>query len=282
MNRWLRRDGRRASGWGLALGVKTLAAVLVLAGTGTPAGAQEERLPTAEDVLDRAVEALGGKAALEKHHTRVSKGTFEIPAVNQKGTLVSYEAAPNKFYQAVELPGGLKSESGSDGEVYWDVAPQGARILEGEEKAFKVRDSRFNAPLYWRSLYQKVECVGVENVDDHPCYKVVMTPEVGAPQTCYYDRQSFRMLRMDVVVKLPQGPLPAVVRFDDYKKVDGVLIPHKITQRSLGLDQILTVDTIECNVDIPAERFAPPEPVKALLEKSKTTTKPAAPEKGKP
>jgi hypothetical protein len=257
-------------------------------GTARPARAQAEKLPTAEEVLDKSIDALGGKAALEKQHIRVTKGTFELPPMTQKGTLVSYEAAPNKFYQAVELPGLIQAMSGSDGEVYWEIAGQAVRILAGEEKAFKVRDSRFNAPLYWRSLYQKAECVGVENVDDHPCYKVVMTPELGNPQTYYYDCQTYLPRRMDVLLKAPEGGVRAEVHFEDYKPVDGVLFPHKINQKMTVAgrtsQQIMTYDTIECNVDLPAERFALPAPVKAALEKSKTTpaSKPAAPEPAKP
>jgi hypothetical protein len=37
-------------------------------------------LPKAETILDKYVEATGGKAAYEKHHTEISKGTMEIKA----------------------------------------------------------------------------------------------------------------------------------------------------------------------------------------------------------
>ncbi len=251
-----------------------LAATWVLSGVDQPALAQDKPLPVAEDVLDKAIDALGGKTAMEKHHNRVSKGTLAIPAANQKGTLTSYEASPNKYYQVVELQG-AKVESGTDGDVYWLLAPQGPRIFEGEDRALKVCDSRFNAPLYWRSLYKTAECTGVEDVDGHPCFKVVLTPELGPAQTFYYDCQTYVARRMDIILKRPQGPAPTEVRFDDHKKVDGVLIPHKITQKTLGVEQILSLDTIEVNVELPADRFAVPEPVKALLAKAPAATRPA-------
>jgi hypothetical protein len=254
--------------------VAALASAMALCGVDRPSLAQEKPLPVAEEVLDQAIEALGGKAAMEKQHTRMSKGTFAIPAAGQKGTLVSYEQAPDKDYQVIEV-GGTRIESGTDGQVCWVVSPQGAKLLEGDDKALKARDSRFNAPLYWRSLYKTAECTGIENVDDHPCYRVVLTPDVGPPQTCYYDCQSYLQRRMDVTLKLPQ-PAPTEIRLDDYKKVDGVLFPFKIVQKTLGLEQVVTLDTIECNVTVPADRFALPEPVKALVETSKSTTKSAS------
>jgi hypothetical protein len=263
-------------------------AISLLAAVGLPgvvgrSWAQEEKLPKAEEVLDRAIEALGGKAALEKIHNRVSKGSFEMPAQGTKGTVVSYEAAPNKSYTAIDLPGMGKVESGTDGEVYWELSPMvGARILEGEEKAFRVREGRFNAPLYWRELYKKAECVGTDTVDDHPCYKIVMTPEIGSPQTVYYDRKSYLTLKVDMTVKGPMGEMPVEVLIDDYKKIDGVMVPHKIVQRMMGMEQTLTLDRVENNVDIPADRFALPEAVKALLATTKPETQPASTTRPKP
>jgi hypothetical protein len=277
MRRCGKERGGRVGSWWPGISLAVLATAVTLASTGRPALAQEKKLPVAEEVLDKAIEALGGKAAMEKQHTRVSKGTFVIPAAGQKGTLASFEAAPDKYYQTIEMSGGMKVESGTDGEVYWVLTRQGPRILEGEDKALKARDSRFNALLYWRSLYKTAACTGVEDVDGHPCYKVVLTPELGPAQTYYYDCQSYLARRMDLTLKGPRGPAPTEIRFDDYKKVDGVLVPHKITQTTLGIEQVVSFDTIESNVAMPADRFAIPEAVKALLEEPKTTTRPAAP-----
>lgn len=38
------------------------------------------KLPTVDQVLDKYVQAIGGKAAIEKQTSRVAKGTFELPA----------------------------------------------------------------------------------------------------------------------------------------------------------------------------------------------------------
>ena len=70
---------------------------------------------------------------------------------------------------------------------------------------------------------------------------------------------------------------------EDYQKSDAVLIARRMTTLVAGapVKQIIVIEKIEQNTDIPADRFAPPEPVKALLAKSKAETKPAAGEKEK-
>src|SRR6266851_3595985 len=51
-----------------------------------PATDTKPALPTADQILDKYVQAIGGKAAVEKQTSRVAKGSFEIPAVGASGT----------------------------------------------------------------------------------------------------------------------------------------------------------------------------------------------------
>src|SRR6266853_5432252 len=151
----------------------------------------DEALPKADTILDRLVEVTGGKAAYEKHRTEVMHGTFELPAQGIKGTMTVFHAAPDKVRSIIDLEGIGKLESGSDGVVAWDnSALQGPRVKDGAEKADSFRDATFNSALYWRKLYVKAETTGVETVDTHECYKVVLTPQEGKPVTEFYDKKS--------------------------------------------------------------------------------------------
>ena len=46
-----------------------------------------DELPKAETILDKYVEATGGKAAYQKHHSEISKGTLEAvgPGPQRRG-----------------------------------------------------------------------------------------------------------------------------------------------------------------------------------------------------
>jgi len=243
---------------------------VMLVGRGTPALAQDTppKLPTAEKVLDKTIEAQGGKEAFEKIKSRVTKGTIEVTAGPQslKGTIERYEAAPDLRYTEIKL-GPTVSKSGTDGFVHWDIKQSKAKILEGDEKEMAIRRARFNALLYWRDLYDKVECVGKEKIDDRLCVKVVLTPRVGTPITAYYDWKNGLPLGTDEVRKQGDGELRYEERYDDFRKVDDVMLPFKIKRVVSGGGQTQTIvyvfQTIEHNT-VPPERFDLPEEIKKL------------------
>ncbi|MGA9183965.1 MAG: hypothetical protein WBZ32_01595, partial [Candidatus Acidiferrales bacterium] len=90
-------------------------------------------LPTADQVLDKYVQAIGGRAAWEKLHSRTSLGTIEIPTMNLSGTVMVHEKAPNSMLLVVILSGN-SFRQGFDGTVAWSDDPQnGVQVKSGQE-----------------------------------------------------------------------------------------------------------------------------------------------------
>src|SRR5581483_749963 len=151
----------------------------------------DEALPKAETILDHWVEVTGGKAAWEKRQNVVQHAVVDFTGRGVKGTLTIYEAAPDKNLAILELQGVGKIESGSNGDVAWEnSALQGPRIKQGAERTDAIRDGTFNASLFWRKLYSKAETAGVEMIEGHECYKLILTPASGNPTTEYFDKKS--------------------------------------------------------------------------------------------
>jgi hypothetical protein len=216
------------------------------------------------------VEALGGKAALSKIHNRVAKGKFEMVGLGSKAKLTICSAAPNKTHVKLVGEGSSKHERGSDGTTYWEVNPtRGARVMEGPEKVFWRRHSVFNPELHWRELYDEVECVAVEDVEGKSCYKVVLTPAEGEPDTWYIDRNTHLPVKLVVVYPLPAGETVEIVEFlTDYRRVDGVLLPHGAKSILRGQERRIVFVSIKQNVDIPADEFDLPDAIKKLEEEA--------------
>lgn len=265
--------GRSAAGW-RAGGLAVLAAsAWWLAAGGGVARAQGEKLPPAEEIIARSIEAQGGRAALEKLRNRVTHGRVEFVPAGLKGPLVSYEAAPNKRYTVVELEGVGRIESGSDGEVHWEMSPvMPPRVLTGEEQAVHARQDAFLGLLRWQELYTRAECTELVDVEGHPCYKVVFVPRVGEPEVVFFDRKTLLPRKVSLVLSSPVGPLTVETLLGDYRPVDGCPVPHRQEQRIVGTDrsQVIVIERVEHNVDLPADRFALPAPIRALREQSST------------
>lgn len=239
----------------------------VLAGAPVLA-AIEESLPKAEEILDKFVEVTGGKAAYEKIHNEKWTGVFEFVGKGIKGTFTSYRAEPNKSVSIVELEGIGTIQEGSDGTTAWESSSvQGPRIKTGDERAFMLRVATLRAPLYWRKLYKHAETVGAETIEGQACYKLVLTPEEGKPETEYYDKKTGLMVKMTATMSSPMGEIPSETAFSDYKGDAGVLQPHKIQQKVMGQEFLITLDHVDYNVDMPSGRFDLPADVKALTSK---------------
>ncbi len=226
--------------------------------------------PTPAAILDRFVEVTGGKAAYEKRKTEVVHGTIEFAAVGLKGTMVEYFEEPGKFYMAMELAGIGKIESGLNDGVAWENSVlQGARIKTGDEKAQALREADMNNFSHWRQVYSKVELAGEEAIEGEPCYKVVVTPKEGKPETMYFEKKSGLMRKTSLVAVSQLGDIPAESISTEYRRFEDILAPSKVTEKVAGQEFTITVDTVQANQEIPAERFALPDEVKALLAKQK-------------
>lgn len=237
-----------------------------------PEGSKKD-LPSAAKLLDKHIEALGGKAALEKVRNRVAKGTFAIPAQGFKGTVTVYVAEPDKARTTVDITGIGKMESGRNGDIVWEVsAVMGARILEGQERAMQLREMDFKGILHWTKQYKSAETVGEAVVDGKPCYKIEMTPkEEDKPATWYIDKESHLLWRVDMSVQNAMGTYETENYLEDYKDVDGVKIPMKsrTVVAAVEMEQVITLESVEQNVDLPKGVFDLPEAIKELAAQKK-------------
>ena len=230
--------------------------------------AAADDLPKAETILDKYVEATGGKAAYDKLHNMVIVGSMSFGAMGVKATMTSYRAEPNKSYTEIEIPGMGKIQDGSDGTTAWSLsAMQGPHIKDGDEKAEAMREAQFNEETQWRKLYKEVKTEGIETVNGKDCYKVLMTPESGAAATHYYDKQTYLLVKVMMTAKTPMGDVQVESFLDDYRKEGDILMPHKTTQKMAGQEFTGSVDSVKYNVDMPAGRFDLPDEIKALLKK---------------
>jgi zinc protease len=227
-----------------------------------------QALPSGEAVLAKFIEATGGRAEYAKIHTTISTGRLEMPAQGIKGTITIYELEPAKQYSVAEIPGIGTMEEGTDGVIAWEKsALQGARLKTGEEKAAALRAANSETKfLDWKKYYKSVENTGMADVDGKACYKVVLTPLEGKPETEFYDKSSGLLIKETGLIASPMGEVPVETIVSDYRKEGNLLMPHKLKQGVIGQQFEITIESIKLNAEIPKDRFDPPADVKALVK----------------
>jgi hypothetical protein len=240
-----------------------------LVGFTTIAFGQTEPLPKAETILDRYVEVTGGKANYDKRTNEIAYGTLEFKAQGLKGTITRYSAAPAQEYLILEIDGVGKLESGMFNGTVWEKNVMlGPRIKTGAERAQSLREGTFNASTKWRQLYPKVETTGTDMVDGELCYKLVLTPAEGNPETMYFQKKSGLAVKITTIAVSQMGEVPFEVVSSDYKNFGGVSMPTKITQKAGGQEFTITIQDVKMNQPLAPDRFDPPAEIKALMAKA--------------
>jgi hypothetical protein len=240
--------------------VGILAGVSALAQATKPDAKPDAKpLPSADQVLDAYVKALGGKDAVMKLNSRIIKGTFEIPAMGVSATAEIQQKAPNKSSLFIDVPGFGVVQQGFDGTVAWSQDPQsGLREKTGLELAETKRDEDFYRDVKLKELYQKLEVKGVETIGGREAYLVLATPSEGSPDKLYFDKENGLMVRSDIERESPMGRSPVQVFMENYKDVDGVKVAHTIRQIAAFGEFIIKVTEIKHNVPVDEKKFNKP------------------------
>jgi hypothetical protein len=237
--------------------------------------APPSQLPSADQLLSKYVQALGGEQALRRVKTRVITATQDIPTgpggVNMvPGETVQYLKAPNLALTLSKYgpPNRtLTISSGFDGSRAWTQNAQG-RVTEPLEIDQKRtgRASDFYQSLDLKQQYSKLEVSGREQVDGHEAYRVVAEVPDDLPERVYFDVESGLLVRKETDLPTPVGLSPYRVDYGDYRDVGGVKVPFLITmtpsspRTELVVRSVMRVQKVEDNVPIDNDRFTKPQP----------------------
>jgi len=246
--------------------VPTQMAILALAVLGmTPdSSPPNAERPTGAAIVDRFIEVTGGKSAYDKLHNRVCHNRIVHVGMGFEDKAVIYTARPNKRFVHIESEAMGDIENGTDGNVVWYLPSGGDPLVEtGGAREAQLSDLAFDRMDNWRAYYKSAELVKELDIEGEHCYEVLLTPNVGPAETHYYDRGSGLLVKAR---KTRPSSFMATIVFDislsDYKLVDGVRLPHKVHQKfdqcGSPREMIFVTERIEHNVDLPSDRFTPP------------------------
>jgi zinc protease len=214
---------------------------------------------TAAKVIEKSIEASGGRAAMEKLSSTHAKGTMEFQPAEMHGAVEIYAKAPNRQLVVSLIEGLGEIRQGFDGQVAWSQDAGGdITELSGAALEDLKRSSTFNAALKWQELFPKAELAGEEDVDGRRAYIVKLTSAAGKQVTHYYDAGTFLLLREKGVRDTPQGPMDITADFSDYRDVGGLKVPFRTKQVLPMAEIVVVISEVQTNVAIPDSLFAKP------------------------
>lgn len=222
---------------------------------------------TADEILARhakAVDPEGRFASIEGMKVTMN---FEIPAMGMSASMMAVQRRPNLVATTIGIPNLGEMRQGFDGTNAWASDPmQGPRLMTGTEAGMMADNADFRSMTRPADLFTASEVVGEADVDGQKCIRVKHTWKSGRTSTDCYSTTTWLILESVARQNTPQGEMEAVSRFSDFKSVNGVLMAHKTVISMMGMQQILTLTSLEFG-PIPESATTPPAEIQALLRK---------------
>lgn len=223
-------------------------------------------LPEARTIIDRHIAAIGGREAIMSYSSSRVTGRIEMPASGVSGPLEIFAAKPNLALMRMTLAGFGDIQDGFDGKVGWMMSPvTGPMLTEGRQLEQKTFDSDFFTELKDQSRYKSITTVEKTTFDGRECYKVRLVSTSGVEDFEFYEVESGLRAGMHLTRESPMGQLASVVTYRDYRKFGKILHPATQKLSTMGVDQILTVESIEYD-SVDPKVFELPTAIKALIK----------------
>jgi hypothetical protein len=229
--------------------------------------AVDPTLPAPRDVIDRHVKAIGGREAVLSHKSAHATGTFSVPSSGMVGTIETFGAAnPDRVLVRITIPGLGEMANGFDGSHGWAVTPMtGPMLQQGKELDQTRLDADFYGELRDPKKYASMKTLEKTTFEGRPCYKLSLVRKDGNQDFEFYDVDSGLRAGSINTRESPMGTVTTTSVETDYKKFGNLLQPTTLVQKMMGVEQKLTLSSIEYDTVSPSVFDLPP-PIKALIK----------------
>lgn len=215
--------------------------------------------PTAQEVWQRHIEAIGGVEACAAVDSLHASGRYILPAAGLEGTIDVYLQRPDKLLFRVEFPNGVTA-SGTDGVVAWRVEPgKPARLLGDDERRGLAKWlARGFSIAPDPDAVQGVGKAEVVESDGRTALRATMkVVATGDTYTELFDPETGL-----VVARVEPGPPGSGMELNgtasDYRDFGGLLVATTWEHELAGQAWSAEYETVELNVEIDPEIFDPP------------------------
>jgi photosynthetic reaction center cytochrome c subunit len=220
--------------------------------------------PTADQILDKYLQALGGAQRLASLTSFVAKGTDQEFGALDTNPVEIYAQAPARLTTIVRTPAGV-STTVCDGNAVWIAAPYEDRPvpllpLSGGELDGAKLDAQLNFPAQIKRLLSGWRVGFPYSIGDTETEVVQGFTAVKSPVKLYFDKQSGLLVRQVRYTSTAVGALPAQVDYSDYREVAGVKIPFRVMTTWADGRTVTQLTDVQPNAPIDAAKFAQPAP----------------------
>ena len=220
----------------------------------------ETALPSVQQLLSAYETALGGKDAVGKITSRVSKGV-SVDLQGKESPVEILQKGPDKVVTSVTVREGMTFAHGYDGTSGWMTSPRGPRELPADAKEDLLRQAALFPFARIQELATKLHINNKENVSGAVAYRLSVPLDEYRTENYYLDSATGLLLRDAIITQTMIGDIPEQTDYSDYRTTEGVKVPFVV--RIAGVDprdvSTYRFTTVEQNVAIDDSKFAIPK-----------------------
>jgi hypothetical protein len=221
--------------------------------------------PSADPILDKYIQALGGAERLAALTSFVATGTsVGYEGLGGGGEVQIFAKAPDQrttFIQFKDHPDRGDSIRTFNGRTGWIKTPR-ALLKEYEMTGSELDGARLDAQLSFPGQIKKVltnlHAGFPDNVGGHDVQVVQGNGAKGLLATLYFDKTSGLLVRLVRYSRSPIGRVPTQVDYSDYRDVRGIKFPFQYTFSWLDGKDAFKLTDVKTNVPIDAAKFERP------------------------
>ncbi len=215
-------------------------------------------LPKAEDILEKAVEASGGREAISKIESFHLVGTISAPKLKLQGEVETWWKGGD-FYMVQNVTGIGVNRSGKKGDKIWmQETINGLRELEGLEAEQHLWASSLMLAANWQDHFASAKTTGTRTLDGTEVIDITLTSKSGAELKLAIDATTFLVVEQSFDVVNPMGTTPVSMQSRDYREVEGIKIAYQqVTDLDL-VELTQTLTKVELNAEVDETKFEMP------------------------
>jgi photosynthetic reaction center cytochrome c subunit len=216
---------------------------------------------SADQILDKYIQAIGGAERLAKLTSFAAKGTYQ-GYQDEKYPVDVFAKAPNQLSTVIHTAAG-DSTSTYNGNAGWIAGPATERpvtlleLTDGELAGAKL-DAALWFPAQIKPALTQWRGASSASIDGHDMQMIQGTGDGRYPVNLYFDSKSGLLARVVRYTESPVGLNPTQIDYSDYREVVGVRMPYRVTVTWLDGKSATEFSDIQPNVPIEAARFVKP------------------------
>ena len=216
---------------------------------------------TVEEVIAKNIEARGGADNWSKVESIAMSGEFT--AFSKVAPFTLQRTSDDKYYFNHVLDE-KRVIIGYDGEVAWwenEWSMPGAGKITGLDLGVQMREFDFPSPLFdYKEKGYKVKLIGESEIEGMPSIAIELTRPDETVETWHLDPETY--LEIGRISPGSDFGSPAEQRtfYDDYREVNGVMIPYLQEAQWYTRDRVMLVEEVKVNVDVDEALFKMPPP----------------------